>query len=134
MTTGLILASTAFAGTYKWTDEKGNVHYTQQPPAEGTYERMKVDKTRAGSAEPEAAPEQNANTSKPATSNQTVKDEVAKNAEIRAKNCEGAKKNLEILTVYKRYKDKDGNVVRMDDSERNRQIEETKQQIADFCD
>ncbi|MGD9386124.1 MAG: DUF4124 domain-containing protein, partial [Thioalkalispiraceae bacterium] len=57
--TGLsLLVSTAFvsttaqaAGMYKWTDEQGNVHYSQHPPRDKQYEKMKVDrgKPRYGS-------------------------------------------------------------------------------------
>ena len=134
--TGLFLGTSVSAATYKWVDEKGNVHYSQQPPAGSEYERIKVDKSRSpyGEPEQEAAPKDTA--AKPATSpstSTTIKEELAKNKEIREKNCEAAKKNLEIYTVYKRYKDKDGNVVRMDDNERLKKIEESKQNIAEFC-
>lgn len=134
----MLLANSGHAATYKWTDAQGNVHYTQHPPAEGSYERMKVDKSRPSSSEPETdTSTTSSNTAAPATStknNQVIKEEIAKNEEIRTKNCEAAKRNLEILTVYKRYKDKDGNVVRMDDNERAQKIEEAKQQINEFCD
>ena len=133
----LFAVSSATAATYKWTDEKGNVHYTQHPPADGSYERMKVDKSRPAYDEPESPPpttnQPSTATTKSSSNGTVVKDELAKNAEIRTKNCESAKKNLEILTVYKRYKDKDGNVVRMDDNERAQKIEEAKQNIAEFC-
>lgn len=138
LTTSL-LANMATAATYKWTDEKGNVHYTQHPPADGSYERMKVEKKRPGGepeteASPTAQPSAGTNTKTPGGSNQVIKDELAKNQEIRAKNCESAKKNLEVLTVYKRFKDNDGNVVRMDDNERAQKIDEAKQHISEFCD
>ncbi len=133
----LFAVSSAMAATYKWTDEKGNVHYTQQPPADGSYERMKVDKSRPVYGEPESPPPTASQpataTTKSSSNGAVVKDELAKNAEIRTKNCEAAKKNLEILTVYKRYKDKDGNVIRMDDNERAQKIEEAKQNISEFC-
>lgn len=132
----LFTASSTIAATYKWTDEKGNVHYTQHPPADGSYERMKVDKSRPTYGEPETPPptgQPSTATTKSSSNGAVVKDELAKNAEIRTKNCESAKKNLEILTVYKRYKDKDGNVVRMDDNERAQKIEEAKQNISEFC-
>lgn len=133
----LLLSTSVSAGTYKWVDEKGNVHYSQQPPAGSNYERMKIDKSRPAYNEPtqDAAPKAAPNP-KPATSSSTstvIKEEIAKNKEIREKNCEAAKKNLEVYTVYKRYRDKDGNVIRMDDNERLKKIEESKQNIAEFC-
>ena len=134
--TGLSLCGTATAATYKWVDEKGNVHYSQHPPADTNYERMKIQKSRPGETPP-PAPATSSGSSKAGgstSSSSVVKEELSKNEEIRAKNCEAAKKNLEIYTVYKRYRDKEGNVVRMDDEERLKKIEESKQHIAEFCD
>lgn len=133
----MLLVNSSHAATYKWTDAQGNVHYTQHPPAEGSYERLKVDKSRPSSSEPDTDTSTTPSTTAPSGStknNPVIKEEIAKNEEIRTKNCEAAKKNLEILTVYKRYKDKDGNVVRMDDNERAQKIDEAKQQINEFCD
>ena len=134
--TGLLLCTAATAATYKWVDEKGNVHYSQHPPADTNYERIKVEKSRPGDTPPQApASSGSTNTGGSSTgSSKVVKEELSKNQEIRAKNCEAAKKNLEIYTVYKRYRDKEGNVVRMDDEERLKKIEESKQHIAEFCD
>ena len=134
--TGLLLCTAATAATYKWVDEKGNVHYGQHPPADSNYERMKVEKSRPGETPPPApATSSSTNKASGSTGSSTVvKEELSKNQEIRAKNCEAAKKNLEIYTVYKRYRDKEGNVVRMDDEERLKKIEEAKQHIAEFCD
>ena len=133
---GLLLCTAATAATYKWVDEKGNVHYGQHPPADTNYERMKVEKSRPGETPP-PAPASSGSTNQAGSStgsSKVVKEELSKNQEIRAKNCEAAKKNLEIYTVYKRYRDKEGNVVRMDDEERLKKIEEAKQHIAEFCD
>lgn len=133
---GLLFAAAVSAATYKWTDEQGNVHYTQHPPRDTEYERMKVDKSRPSPADTlieqtnQAAPKPSSS----ADTSKLIKEEVAKNQEIREKNCTAAKKNLEIFTVFKRYKDKEGNVVRMDDKERATKIEEAKQNIAEFCD
>jgi hypothetical protein len=134
--TGLLICTAATAATYKWVDEKGNVHYSQHPPADTNYERMKIEKSRPGETPPPAPPA-SGSTNKAggsSSSSEVVKEELSKNEEIRAKNCEAAKKNLEIYTVYKRYKDKEGNVVRMDDDERLKKIEESKQHISEFCD
>ena len=135
--TGFFLSVAVSAATYKWTDDKGNVHYSQHPPPDASYERIKVEKSKPGEAPPATS---NTPATTPATSSgspgdsKVVQEELSKNQEIRAKNCEAAKKNLEIYTIYKRYRDKDGNVVRMDDNERMKKIEESKQNIAEFCD
>ena len=58
---------------------------------------------------------------------------VCQGAEIRQKNCEAAKKNLEVYTVYRRIRKEDGSVVRLDDNERQKRIDEAKKQIEEFC-
>ena len=96
---------------------------------------MKIEKSRPGETPPPAPASGSTNKAGgSSSSSEVVKEELSKNEEIRAKNCEAAKKNLEIYTVYKRYKDKEGNVVRMDDDERLKKIEESKQHISEFCD
>jgi hypothetical protein len=133
--TGFLLCSSVPAATYKWVDDKGDVHDSQHPPAGSNYEKIKVEKSRPNETPP-PAPQSTATNPVSDTSggSKVVQEELSKNQEIRSKNCEAAKKNLEIYTIYKRYKDKDGNVVRMDDEERLQKIEESKQNIAEFCD
>lgn len=134
----LSLASAfAMAATYKFTDNEGNVTYSGTPPADGRkYE--KVQGSNAGTAEPETSTPSAAGAVAPAASSSggsdTVKKEVAKNQEIRQQNCDIAKKNLEAYTVFRRVKDKDGNVVVLGDDERAQKIEESKKAVAEFCD
>lgn len=134
----LALTGLAQAGTYKWVDKDGNVHYSQQPPAGSNYEKLKI-KTPQPSSSPAPA-NQPVSPSTSATSGSgskgssaVIKEEMAKGKEIRDKNCEQAKKSLELYTVYRRVRDKDGNVVYLDDNERAKRIEESKQAIKDFC-
>ena len=132
-TTASYAAST---NTYKWVDEQGNVHYSQRPPPGSNYEKMKV-KTPAGS--PGAAQQSTAETPSAQNSNtkkggaDVLSNELAKNQEIRAQNCEAAKKNLQAYTVYRRIRAPDGSVKRLDDNERAKLIEETKASIKEFC-
>lgn len=141
LTTAFTLALTglAEAATYKWVDKDGNVHYSQQPPAGTNYEKLKI-KTPQPSTDSSAA-DKPAATSTPAsggTENKrteaVIKEEVAKGKEIREKNCEQAKKSLELYTVYRRVRDKDGTVVYLDDNERAKRIEESKNAVKEFCD
>lgn len=129
LTAMIIFASSASAGLYKWVDDEGNVHYSQKRPRDQQFERLKA---------PAPAPE----SSKPLHQSATPTDskaadttaaETAKNKEIRATNCANAKKNLNTYQVYRRMRDKDGNVTIIDDNERAKQIERAKQAINDFC-
>jgi hypothetical protein len=141
---GCLLALTAFtaqAATYKYVDKSGNVVYSATPPADGSsYEKLKGDSSRTGNGE-EAAPDSNKTTSSPASGGgssrdgkDTLKKEVEKNTALRAQNCDGAKKNLEAYTVFRRIQDKDGNVIVLDDNERAKRIEDAKRAVQEFCD
>jgi hypothetical protein len=129
------------AATYKWTDKDGNTVYSQNPPPDGNYERMNIKTSPSsgtdsaqGSDEQPSAADSILQDAEDANKQKEIQAEQAKAAEIRKKNCEVAKHNLQIYTVYRRIKDDKGNVTRMDDNERMKKIQEAKDQIAEFCD
>ena len=122
------------AATYKWVDKDGNVNYSQRPPPDTNYERLNIKTPPPESGSTTPATPAPAATGSDNSSSDTVAQEMAKNAEIRAKNCAAAKSNLELYTVYKRVRKEDGSVVRLDDNERARKIEESKAAIKEFCD
>ena len=130
-----LTSAAVLAVTYKFTDKDGNVTYSGTPPTDGrSYE--KIQGTAPGGSQPEdSAP--STSTTAPAgngSTSDTLKKEVAKNQEIRQQNCEIAKRNLEAYTVFRRVKDKDGNVIILGDDERAKKIEESKKAVAEFCD
>ena len=130
LTTLLILSGSASAGLYKWVDDDGNVHYSQKPPRDQQFERLK---------EPPPAPEEPTplykSKAKKHTQNTqtTTAAESAKNAEMKHKNCENAKKRLNVYQVYRRVRDDKGDIKVLSDAERDKQIREAKQAISDFC-
>ena len=63
-----------------------------------------------------------------------VERTIAENEKIRQQNCEAARKNLEIYTTFRRFRDKDGNVTRLPEEERLKRLEEAKTQIETYCD
>ncbi len=126
----LFLSMALQAGTYKWTDEKGNVHYTQRPPPGKPYEKMKIEKPSS------------ANSSKPAPAYsapaddvgaKTVKAEEAKNAAILKQNCQAAKNNLNLYQVHNRIRDAQGNIRFVSPKEREEKMATAKDQIREFC-
>jgi len=136
----LALASpSALAATYKYQDESGNTIYSQNPPADPDtpYEVLGniPSRARPGSDTP---PADNSNSASSLQQDEEQNDTVAREQQqaekIRQKNCEAAKKNLEIYTVYRRVKNDEGEVVRLNDDERQQKIDEAKQAIQDFCD
>lgn len=134
---GLIMASANAATTYKWLDENGNVVYSQQPPEEGPYETIKTKKSPSSSSAP--APSSSFTTEVKEEAEETeldnkVQQEVAKSEKLRADNCKAAQNNLETYTVYRRIKNDQGEIIRLDDDERAKRIQEAKDAIKEFCD
>lgn len=131
----LMLASTAQAAdSYKWTDDNGQVQYTQIPPKDRPYETIK---TR--SKQPEAAvAAAKAGADGKKTDPAEVKGELAvakAEAEKLARNCETARQNKELLTTAAKIRmtDKDGNPYHLSDDERKQKLAATEQQIQNYC-
>ncbi|MFO7603784.1 MAG: DUF4124 domain-containing protein [Gammaproteobacteria bacterium] len=142
----LLLVSSVHAATYKYQDEQGQTVYAQQPPASGPYEVIgspKVDRYNTGSrtdspaADTSTQPSLQERASKIDDKNKADKalaSEMEKNKKLREENCATARKNLEVYTVYRRFKDEAGNVTRMTDAEREKNLAEARDAIRQFCD
>lgn len=108
---------------YKWTDENGQVHYSQTKPPAQKADTMKIKD------------------SKPAQAKQTQKkdqpekfqDENNPAEQARKKNCEIAKLNLATYQNSKRVKRPDGTVVELDDNLRQSKIKEAQAMIEQNC-
>ena len=136
---GLALSPFSIAASYKWTDSKGNVHYSQHPPQGKSYEKIKIPKHRpanAPAANPSPASSSDAGPSErnDKGADKVLREEKASHAEIRKKNCESAKHNLEAYSVYRRIKDPDGMVRVITDKERAEQKKLAEEGIREFCD
>ena len=128
LTTMMIFASSAFAGLYKWVDDEGNVHYSQKRPIDKQFKQLKAPAPapkNSKSVYQLKAPEKQ--------SNNVVAAETAKNEKLRGENCTAAKNNLKTYTLYRRIRDKEGNVTNLDDNERAKRLEDAKQAISEFC-
>ena len=144
ITAGLVatLAGNVQAGMYKWVDKNGNTVYSQQPPEDiDNYETIKGlpgPKTRAvitPSNEPKTLyPSVQKKGSEEETESGNSKEDKARRDELRAKNCESAKKHLDAYTVYRRFPDKDGKMVVVTEQDRQKKISEAKEAIKEFCD
>ncbi len=135
---GLALSTPTLAASYKWTDSKGNVHYSQHPPTGKSYEKIKTPKKHRPPSSPAATPaasNSGTGSSKISTTNgeEVLKKERANNAEIRKKNCEQSKHNLKAFTNFRRIKDPDGTVRPIPDQERTERIKQAEQGIKEFC-
>jgi len=130
----------AVAATYKYQDGSGNVVYSQNPPADPAtpYEVLGVRSHALpgtdSAPDTSSAKKSITGTAEDNQANNQVADQVKKAQEIREKNCTAAKKNLEIYTVYRRMKNEKGEMVRLNDDERQKGIDEAKKGIKEFCD
>lgn len=136
-----VLSQGAIGASYKWTDDEGNTVYSQQPPPDRDYQRLDI---RTGTPSPSGQDEPASSSSSAAESileeakksekQKEIEAQQAKAEEIRKQNCEAAKQNLEVYTVYRRIRDAEGNVKVLGDEERQEKIQQAKDQIAEFCD
>ncbi len=139
---GCLLSLPASAGqVYKWTDENGQTHYSENPPPssakqsstlqvktklpEGTAEAMEA--RNKALAEREKAAKDKA---KAAAAN-TPAGAKAQNAE----RCQQLKNNLKTLTDYGRVRisDEKGENRVMSDEEKQQKMAETQKQIKEDC-
>jgi hypothetical protein len=129
----------ALAEVYKWTDDQGQVHYTQSPPAGGGTADVikpppKVDTEGAlKKLEDQKKQAETQRESQLKAAEEKKKTEQA--AAGREKQCEEARSRLAGLTNAPRiYKfDPQGNRQWMDDAERQSAIAETQKNITEFC-
>ena len=130
LATLMIISLSASAGLYKWVDDEGNVHYSQKRPLNQQFKRLKAPAPAPDASKPLYQSEQAKQNKE---GNDTAAAETEKNEKKRAANCANAKKKLNTYQVYRRIRDKDGNVTIVDDKVRASQIAQAKQAINDFC-
>ncbi len=97
----LLLFSSAHAKLYQWTDEQGNVHFTDTPPIDANVQERKIKggKPKAESIKKlHAEREVRAKAKEDAAKAALVAEQEAKNQAIRDKNCAIAKKRLRFYT------------------------------------
>lgn len=135
----LAIGAPAMAGMYKWVDEQGNVHYSQQPPPGQQAETVKAPPPPPSGAADEAArwkkqaedfEERQADRAKAADEAQKAEAQE----EQRKANCEIARKNLQTLTSRGQISIKEGDTYRrLPEEERQAKIAEAQKQVDEFC-
>lgn len=134
----LSLSLSAHAALNKWVDSDGNVHYSDGPPPPEAKSKV-LSAPKAPVITEKSYAEREAEWKKSEKLKQEAEQKAAQdkqNAETRKRNCAGAQANLKTFegnTPLTTYNDK-GETVTMDGSTRQRNIEEAKKQISEFCD
>jgi len=129
------------AAMYKYQDENGAWVYSQHPPTEGSFTTIKPQKQSRSSTlsneerKAKVTEAQESVLGKPGEKEAKSKsdNETAKNNAKRQDICERSKKGLEQLQIYRRFRDKEGNITVLDDEQRAKQIANAKANIEQFC-
>ncbi|RMF15187.1 MAG: DUF4124 domain-containing protein [Gammaproteobacteria bacterium] len=114
LSVSLASAPTWAGKVYKWTDENGFVHYTDQKPQSGTIiKEMQISEPRYTPLPRPSAEKQTQALDKQQEIERVRAQQQAENERVeklRKERCEAARKNLDILnsTARVRVEDKDG--------------------------
>ncbi len=142
----LFLSASAAADsyTYKWKANDGTIQYTQFPPTDRPYTRVKISsstssvvkKESTAAAKAPAVPDDaSAGEKALAETEAMAQQEKIKIAQQRAAACEQAKKNLIIMQSRPRIRvpTANGDYRVLSEKEKQEKIKETKQVILDAC-
>jgi hypothetical protein len=153
----MLFCLNAFAEAYKWVDESGRVHYSDQPPTTSTNSKVigPTPKTKGSaetggntepsstaesseSGEPKTTAEREAELKKKQKAGKEAaekadKDLASKNAN--QENCDRAQLSLKGLQSGMRIKtlDASGQQTYLDDEQRQQRIERTQKDIEKLC-
>ncbi|HXH03076.1 MAG TPA: DUF4124 domain-containing protein [Candidatus Competibacteraceae bacterium] len=141
---GLVLVAgivPAMAGTlYKWTDPNGVVQYTETPPPGGT-PYSTVGKPPKPAEDPARTMQQLRDKVEQATQQDQAAEQPAEQPpqdrkELYARNCELARKNLQVLEGDSDVvvTGKGGNKTVLDAAQRKAHIAQTQKEIQFYCD
>lgn len=129
---GAFLVEPAMARMYKWVDEDGQVHYSQQPPMDKKSERIKATPPPRSSGAKKQAQEEDAEQAA-AEEDETKEYRVETEASIK-RNCKQARDKLTSFTMRGRVQVNEGGSYRtLTEEERQAGIAEAKKRIKQYC-
>jgi len=137
----LLLASSAHAKLYQWTDEQGNVHFTDSPPlnVDAQEREIKSGKPRTDSVQRlHAEREARVKAKEAAARAAVVSEQEAKNNEVRQKNCDIAKERLRFYTEDAvsrriRVKQEDGTYYWKTPEDIAKDTKDARKLVAEWC-
>lgn len=139
LTSSLLLALSASAmasQVYKWVDEQGVTHFGSQPPQgqQATSVNTATAQPKPTTPPPPAPTFDSVADPKQAEYDEKVKKEVAHTEAELKKFCESIRSNLAQLTNNPRVEfEVNGEVRRMTEEERQKQISDAKKSISENC-
>ena len=132
------ISQLAYGAMYKWVDEEGITHYTQQPPPDGIEaENIKpppVVDTDTASENLEKQQNQVEKLRKGREKSAEQRHDKEQEAKIKAENCSRARSRLQQASRPRvAFTNPDGSVRRASEDERQKTINEANKQIEEFC-
>jgi Skp family chaperone for outer membrane proteins len=128
------------ADVYKWTDDDGQVHFSQLPPEQGQAEQLDIKtqhpaNAEAAQAELDALIQSQEESAKAQAEAAAKAAEEAEQAKVRAENCRIAQANLQTYmnNPGRRVSDENGNITYIKEEDRQARIDELNAQIKEFC-
>jgi len=137
----LMLALPAGAAkVYKWQDDEGVTHYTEQAPSDREYQLISTsgaapadaEKAKRRLEEARTANDDKASMEMDYAEQQKQRDEEAK---VRKENCDNAKANLKTMEEHARIRvmGDDGKFRYLSDEEKQKQLDRAKAIIKENC-
>lgn len=133
-------ATATFADIYKWIDENGETHYTQQAPQGISSTSIKTPPPPT--LDPKIAQQQVDELIQQQESDDELRLEAKKQIKVEAENKINQEKNCSIaqqkLQQYqdnpgRRISDEQGNVTRLTEEERQQKIQESQDNVNTYC-
>ncbi|CAM3126421.1 DUF4124 domain-containing protein [Shewanella loihica] len=133
----LFLCAPTFATTiYKWVDENGVTHYSQEKPPEAKTEKLyseDIEQKKVGFTAPKVVEKKGEQKSEAALAAEAINEKDKAQAKA---ICENAKHQLNVLETHTRLtrkNEENGEMVRMTEEDRQSEISAQKQRIKLFC-
>ncbi len=136
----IFITTTINAGVYKWTDEKGNVHFGDRPTNQNKATELIYDtESRAGITNSSGNNKERARMAKELENDRKERENNREERRVAKKKkreqCSQSKKRLHFYQQTNRifkYKE-NGERVYYDDKDRNVKIKKYKKQVARYC-
>tara|TARA_R110000772_G_scaffold13567_1_gene40081 strand:- start:1194 stop:1652 length:459 start_codon:yes stop_codon:yes gene_type:complete len=135
-----LFATATFAEIYKWVDENGQTHYSQQAPRDIqatviTSPPPPVVDSTAAQQEIDALIKQQTSDEQLSLEQQNQQQNDEEKKDNKDKNCKIAQQQLEEYqnNPGRRIMDADGNVTRLTEEERQQKIQESQENVTTYC-
>lgn len=133
----VLLATTASANIYQWTDDDGHVHFGEQPPVGVEAERL--DSAPGPASQPDEPKADDDSAASDDSEEPAPEDDPAAGdgqpEGVHADACEAARHNAEIYAdeSIRRVRTEDGDVQILEPEERDARLEEAQAFLREHC-